>query len=162
MKQDRPAYIRLGKKGEPIVHKGAVEGFEIGKSIIILEGVEVCLLSTGTMLPEAVEAGRLLAEAGISTQVVSFHTIKPLDENCLRRAFSDFRLVATLEEHSVVGGFGSAVAEWLADHDAGPAPLLRFATPDAFFKKSGEQEYAREQLGLAGHQIAHRVQGALA
>ena len=162
MAQNRPAYIRLGKKGEPLVHKGPVSDFRIGEALVLQPGSEICLLSTGTMLPEAVEAGKLLTEAGLSTEVVSFHTVKPLDEACLRRAFADFRLVATLEEHSVNGGFGSAVAEWMVDHNVATRNLMRFATPDAFFKKSGEQEYAREQLGLTGHQIAHKIQHALA
>jgi transketolase len=162
LKQDHPAYIRMGKKGEPLVHKGPLDDFQIGKAIVLHEGDEICLLSTGTMLPEAVEAGRLLSQAGLSTEVVSFHTVKPLDEDRLRSAFSKFRLVATLEEHSLNGGFGSAVAEWVVDHGVSPRNFLRFATPDAFFKKSGEQEYAREQLGLTGRQIAHRIRGALA
>ena len=87
--------------------------------------------------------------------------MKPLDEACLREAFSSFRLVATLEEHSLIGGFGSAVSEWLADSGVAHRTFVRFGTPDAFFKKSGEQEYARGMLGLAAHQIADRIVHAL-
>ncbi len=161
VKQDRPAYIRLGKKGEPVVHKGPLVDFQIGRAITVQEGDEVCLLSTGNMLPEAIETGRLLGEAGISAQVVSFHTVKPLDEACLADAFKRFKRVVTMEEHSLIGGFGSAVAEWAVDTGAPVGKLLRFGTPDAFFKKSGEQEYAREQLGLTGHQMAHVIEKAL-
>jgi transketolase len=157
MQQDRPVYIRMGKKGEPVVHAGPISDFAIGKAITIEEGGEVCLLSTGNMLPEAVEAGHKLKERGVSAQVVSFHTVKPLDEDCLRNAFAKFKLVATLEEHSLIGGFGAAVSEWLADTETKPKKFLRFGTPDAFFKKSGEQEYAREALGLAAHQIAEKI-----
>jgi transketolase len=157
MQQDRPVYIRMGKKGEPVVHAGPISDFAIGKAITIEEGGEVCLLSTGNMLPEAVEAGHKLKERGVSAQVVSFHTVKPLDEDCLRNAFAKFKLVATLEEHSLIGGFGAAVSEWLADTETKPKKFLRFGTPDAFFKKSGEQEYAREVLGLAAHQIAEKI-----
>jgi transketolase len=162
MKQDRPAYIRMGKKGEPLVHKGPVENFAIGKAITIEDGADVCLLSTGNMLPEAVHAGHLLGEKGVSARVVSFHTVKPLDEGCLREAFSRFKLVATIEEHSLIGGFGSAVAEWAVDAGRAATKLVRVGTPDKFFKKSGEQEFAREQLGLTGHQIADRIAAALA
>lgn len=162
LKQDRPAYIRLGKKGEPVVHKEPLTDFAIGKAITVEDGADICLLSTGNMLPEAVETAHLLKAQGLSARVVSFHTVKPLDEACLRDAFGRFRLVATMEEHSLIGGFGSAVAEWLADNDVRGARLLRFAAPDAFFKKSGEQEYAREQLGLTGHQMARAVVQALA
>jgi transketolase len=161
MQQDRPVYIRMGKKGEPVVHAGPISDFAIGKAITIEEGSDLCLLSTGNMLPEAVEAGHKLKERGVSAQVISFHTVKPLDEDCLRNAFAKFKLVATLEEHSLIGGFGAAVSEWLADTETKPKKFLRFGTPDAFFKKSGEQEYAREVLGLTGHQIAEKVLHAL-
>lgn len=161
LKQDRPAYIRLGKKGEPVIHKAVPADFAIGRAITIEAGDDVCLLSTGNMLPEAIEAAHALREAGISTEVVSFHTVKPLDEERLRSAFGRFRRVVTIEEHSLIGGFGSAVAEWAVDHGAPADKLVRVGTPDSFFKKSGEQEYAREQLGLTGHQIAHRVRHAL-
>ncbi len=161
MQQDRPVYIRMGKKGEPVVHGGPLEDFKIGKAITISEGSDVCLLSTGNMLPEAVEAAHRLKEQGVAAEVVSFHTVKPLDETCLRDAFARFKLVATLEEHSLIGGFGAAVSEWLADTRTQPRRFLRFGTPDAFFKKSGEQEYAREMLGLTGHQIADKIIHAL-
>jgi transketolase len=157
MQQDRPVYIRMGKKGEPVMHSGLLADFKIGKAITVADGSDVCLLSTGNMLPEAVEAGHRLKEQGISARVVSFHTVKPLDDACLKDAFARFKLVATLEEHSLIGGFGSAVSEWLADTRTQAARFLRFGTPDAFFKKSGEQEYAREMLGLTGHQIAEKI-----
>jgi transketolase len=157
MQQDRPVYIRMGKKGEPVVHKGPIADFAIGKAITIEEGSDVCLLSTGNMLPEAIEAAHALNERGISAEVVSFHTVKPLDEERLKQAFAGFRLVATVEEHSLIGGFGAAVSEWLADTATPHRQFLRFGTPDAFFKKSGEQEYAREVLGLTGHQIAEKI-----
>jgi transketolase len=157
MQQDRPVYIRMGKKGEPVVHKGPIADFKIGKAITIAEGADVCLLSTGNMLPEAMEAAHQLKDRGISAEVVSFHTVKPLDEEKLRQAFGRFKLVATLEEHSLIGGFGAAVSEWLVDTETQAKKFLRFGTPDAFFKKSGEQEYAREALGLTGHQIADKI-----
>ncbi|HRD75982.1 MAG TPA: transketolase C-terminal domain-containing protein [Hyphomicrobiaceae bacterium] len=161
LKQPKPVYIRMGKKGEPVVHKGVPESFALGKAITIEEGRDVCLLSCGTMLPEAIEAGHRLKAKGLSARVVSFHTVKPLDEACLAEAFAKFRLVATIEEHSLLGGFGSAVGEWMIDRAVRPKAFIRFGTPDAFFKKSGEQEYAREELGLTGHQIADRVLKAL-
>jgi transketolase len=159
--QDRPVYIRMGKKGEPIVHSGPLTDFRIGKAITVSEGHDVALLSTGNMLPEAIEAAHKLKEAGISAEVVSFHTVKPLDESYLEAAFARFKLVATIEEHSLIGGFGAAISEWLVDSQTGARKFLRFGTPDAFFKKSGEQEYAREMLGLTGHQIAEKVVHAL-
>ena len=161
LQQDRPVYIRMGKKGEPVVHKGPIADFAIGKAITISEGSDVCLLSTGNMLPEATLAAHQLNENGISAEVVSFHTVKPLDEARLKASFVRFRLVATLEEHSLIGGFGAAVSEWLVDSETPHKKFLRFGTPDSFFKKSGEQEYAREVLGLTGHQIAEKILHAL-
>lgn len=157
MQQDKPAYIRMGKKGEPKVHKGSVDRFEIGKAITMVDGDDVCLLSTGNMLPEAVEAGKLLGERGVSARVVSFHTVKPLDEAMLIEALERYKLVVTLEEHSLIGGFGSAVAEWAVDGGRDTRKLLRIGTPDLFFKESGEQEHAREQLGLSADHITERV-----
>ncbi len=145
MRQDRPAYIRMGKKGEPSVHKGLPDGFTIGKALTIDQGDDNCLLSTGTMLPQAVEAGHLLRSKGYSVEIVSFHTVKPLDTTYLRKAFERFKTVATIEEHSLIGGFGSAVSEWLIDNAVHPKRFLRFGTPDTFFKLSGEQEFAREK-----------------
>jgi len=161
MQQNRPVYIRMGKKGEPVVHTGPIENFQIGKAITVSDGKDVCLLSTGNMLPEAIEAAHKLREQGISAQVVSFHTVKPLDETYLKEAFDRFTLVATIEEHSLIGGFGAAVSEWLADRQTTPRKFIRFGTPDAFFKKSGEQEYAREMLGLKANQIADKIVHAL-
>jgi len=113
------------------------------------------------MLPEAVEAGHALKAKGVSAKVISFHTVKPLDEVCLRQSFARFKAVATIEEHSLIGGFGSAVAEWLIDNAVLSKNFLRFGTPDAFFKMSGEQEFAREKLGLTGPQIAEKILNAL-
>ena len=105
---------------------------------------------------------RILAEHGRTARIVSFHTVKPLDEACLAEAFAKFPLVVTCEEHSKIGGFGSAVTEWAADNGADARKLLHIGTPDKFFKLSGEQEFAREQLGLTGHQIAHAIEARLA
>jgi len=161
MQQKRPVYMRIGKKGEPVVHDGPIADFEIGKALTLANGSDVCILSTGNILPEAMEAGRLLDAGGISTLVVSFHTVKPLDEACLRNAFERYERVVTVEEHSVVGGLGSAVAEWAVDASVDTRRLLRIGTPDKFFKLSGTQKFAREQLGMTGHQIAHRVSATL-
>jgi transketolase len=87
--------------------------------------------------------------------------VKPLDEAFLKNAFGRFTLVATIEEHSLIGGFGAAVSEWLIDSGTTNQNFVRFGTPDAFFKKSGEQEYAREMLGLRAHQIAEKIVHAL-
>tara|TARA_R110002110_G_scaffold405945_1_gene625397 strand:- start:7526 stop:8452 length:927 start_codon:yes stop_codon:yes gene_type:complete len=157
MDQDKPVYIRMGKKGEPVVHDGVPADFAIGKAITVRKGEDVALLSTGNMLPEALATADLLASKGISAKVVSFHTVKPLDDACLEEAFSSYKLVATMEEHSLIGGLGAAVAEWLADRGMPTEKLTRFATPDDFFRLSGEQDFAREQLNLTAPQMSQRL-----
>ena len=154
-----PVYLRLGKKGEPIVHEEEPE-FAIGRSIKVREGRDVCLLATGNLLPMALEAGRALAEAGVSARVVSYHTVKPLDEAMLAEAFADYPLVVTIEEHSLLGGLGGAVAEWLVDHPAA-ARLLRIGTGDFFLHEAGGQGYVRQRHGLAADMIAARVRQTL-
>jgi transketolase len=151
LKHGGPVYMRLGKKGEPIIHKTDPQ-FTIGKGIVIREGRDVCLLSTGNMLPEAVTAADQL-----SAQLVSFHTVKPLDEALLADVFARFKIVATIEEHSVLGGLGGSVAEWLSDRPPQKARLLRIGTPDTFLHEAGEQEYAREVFGLTGKHIAGKI-----
>lgn len=160
LKRNGPVYMRLGKKGEPVVHKQAPE-FVIGKGIVVRDGDKVCLLGTGNMLPVVVDAAARLADHGISARVVSFHTVKPLDEQLLAEAFRHFAVVATIEEHSLLGGLGGSVAEWLADQPPQRARLLRMGTPDAFLHEAGEQDYARERFGLTSVDIANKVQKLL-
>jgi transketolase len=156
LKHDGPVYIRIGKKGEPAVHK-TEPALEIGRAIVMREGTEVCLLSTGNMLPTCLATADRLAAAGRSTQVVSFHTIKPLDEALLAEIFSRFKIVATVEEHSVMGALGGSVAEWLADHPAPQSRLLRFGTRDEFLHETCEQESARHHFGLTAENIAAQI-----
>ncbi len=151
-----PVYLRMGKKGEPVVHAREPR-FTIGKAIRVKAGRGVCLLAAGTVLPLALEVARKLAAKKMEAEVVSFHTVKPLDEVFLRRAFKEFKRVATIEEHSVIGGLGGAVAEWLADHPGSRAHLLRFGTADRFLHEAGEQEHARRRYGLTAEHIAARI-----
>lgn len=157
---DGPVYFRLGKKGEALVHDRLPE-FELGKGIVIREGHDACLVSTGNMLPAVIETAEKLQADGVSTRVISMHTVKPLDERLVADAFARFRVVATIEEHSLIGGLSGAVSEWLADRAGQRARLLRFGTSDCFLHESGEQEYARERFGLTAHHMASEIQTAL-
>lgn len=154
LRQDGPVYIRLGKKGEPIVHQQPPD-FVIGKGIVMRSGIDVCLLSTGNMLPVVIDAADKLESQGVSTQVVSLHTVKPLDEALLRDAFARFTVVVTVEEHSRFGGLGGSVAEWLTDQSPQPAVLCRIGTPDKFLHEAGKQSYARERFGLTAENISN-------
>jgi transketolase len=157
LRQPGPVYIRLGKKGEPVVHQ-APPDFQLGKALVVRPGSDVCILSTGNLLPVAVEAADRLASSNISAEVVSYHTVKPLDEEFLARAFHQFALVTTLEEHSLLGGLGSAVAEWVVDHGPVTGRLLRLGTPDVFLHEAGEQEHVREVFGLTPEAVSARIQ----
>lgn len=156
LQHDGPVYIRIGKKGEPVVHPGKPD-FTIGKGIVLKTGKDVCLLSTGNVLPLAMEAAEALAKKSVSAQVVSFHTVKPLDQKLLAEAFSRFAVVTTVEEHSIIGGLGGAVAEWLADRPAQKARLCRMGTQDAFLHEACEQESARERFGLTSASVAQKT-----
>lgn len=151
-----PVYLRIGKKGEPVVHERDPD-FEIGKGIIIVQGRQVCLLNTGNTLKVAIDAASLLDRKGVSTQVISMHTVKPLDHRLLNKIFKEFQIVATIEEHSRIGGFGAGVAEWLADNNDSKAVLLRMGTPDAFIHRSGNQTQARQVAGLNANRVAENI-----
>jgi len=158
--QPGPVYLRIGKKGEPLVHGGLPE-LTLGKALEIRAGRDVCLLSTGNMLAPAVQCAEQLSREGISARVMSFHTVKPLDEQALQDLSSRYPLLVTIEEHSRLGGLGGAVAEWLADHHEQRTRLLRIGTPDGFFHEAGEQDYARERLGLSVPAIIGQIGTAL-
>jgi transketolase len=156
LRHDGPVYLRLGKKGEPVLHL-AEPDFAIGRSVNLRRGSDVCILATGPILAEALAAAGILEREGISTRVESLHTIKPLDTALLAELFATFRLVATLEEHSRSGGLGGSVAEWLADQPSPSGRLLRFGTPDCFIEEIYSQESAREKFGLAAEPMAARI-----
>ena len=155
LKLDTPVYIRIGKKGEPDIHKN-LTNFEIGKSIIIKEGNDITLVCSGTIISEVLQASLILEEKGISVEVVSMHTIKPLDENYLLDASSKFRMLVTIEEHGKIGGLGGAVAEWKSNNNIHTAHQI-LGTPDEFMHEVGSQEYAREKYGLVANKIAESV-----
>lgn len=156
IKEDSPVYMRIGKKGEPVVYE-QVPDITIGKCIVIKEGTSVCLLNAGNTLPLAMEAAVQLESLGISTEVASFHTIKPLDQNYLRDALTRFQLLATIEEHSIIGGFGGSIAEWLSEQEKQKVQLLRFGTSDEFMHVAGDQGYARSFHGLTSKNIVSKI-----
>lgn len=160
LRQYNPVYLRLGKKGEPVIHE-TTPNFEIGKGITIQEGSDICLLNTGNTLPIAIETGKILERRGISVKVVSLHTVKPLDQDLLKEAFNSYPLVATLEEHSLIGGLSGAIAEWLADNGPTNAHFCRIGTPDKFFHLTGSQSYLRKQTGLTPKSIADLLENRL-
>jgi len=154
LKTRGPVYIRLGKAGEPLVHKIRPK-FEIGKGIVITEGKDIMLLACGTMLPVALEVSDILKNK-YSAKVVSMHTIKPIDDVLIKNLSRKMKGIFTLEEHAAIGGLGSAVAEVLAENCLNVV-FKRFGTPDHFSKVSGKQKYMREQNGLSAKIIAGEI-----
>lgn len=155
LKQDNPVYIRIGKKGEPVIHAEIPE-LVLGKSITVRKGADVTLLSAGTVMPEVLSAADQLKAKGISAEVVSFHSIKPLDIDYLNQAAKKFKLIATIEEHGMIGGLGGAVSEWYAKANAN-IKFVSIGTPDEFMHEIGSQEYARHKYGLTPDNIAAQV-----
>ncbi|MFL2771257.1 MAG: transketolase family protein [Rhodospirillaceae bacterium] len=158
LEHDGPIYLRLGKKNEPVIHD-SIPDISLGKGLLLRKGNDVSLFSTGTTLPLAVEVTEALASHGIKVRLVSLHTVKPLDTAMMELAFSETRLVITLEEHSLIGGLGAAFAEWIADRAPLPARLYRVGTRDEFFEESGDLAFARLHFGITKEDI---VAGVLA
>ncbi len=155
-----PIYIRLAKGGDPVVSREE-NGFAIGKAIPMRKARSrgaVVLLSTGVMTTNCLGAADLLAKDGVDVSVVHFHTVKPLDEEAVLEFANDARLVVTVEEGTMIGGFGSAVTDLLVEK-LGTAlpPLMRMGLPDAFPRKYGVQEELFEVYGLAPEQIAGAI-----
>jgi transketolase len=152
-----PVFIRLGKKGEPVVHTSGPD-FKLGKAIIVKKGADVCLLATGCILSEALKAADRLEKSGISVEVTSFHSIKPFDRQYLEYCFESFKLVVGLEEHGISGGMGGLIAEWATACAPRPkAPFLSMGTEDAFLNGGGTQSATRASAGLDGESVATRI-----
>jgi transketolase len=155
--QSDPVYLRLGKKGEPTLHTEEPV-FTIGKSLPLRAGHDLCILATGPIAASALQIAETLQNAGISVQVDSFHTLKPLDQTRLEEVFQRYRLVVTLEEHSLIGGLGSAVAEWYCDQgEPLPGRLLRLGTPDQFLHEAGEQAHYHQRWGLTPEALQQKI-----
>lgn len=156
-----PIYIRLAKGGDPVV-SSPDEEFVIGKAILKRGPGEVLMVSTGITTRLALEAAEILADDGISCGVLHTHTVKPLDTHALCNMAAQARLVITIEEHSLVGGLGSAVAEVLMDSMEGTIPRLRrLGIPDVFPKSYGSQENMMATFGLTTHGIVATVRQAM-
>jgi transketolase len=155
-----PAYLRLGRANEPAVHT-ADPPFRIGKAILVRQGTDATLISTGGMLVNSVQAAAVLAERGVSCRVLSMHTVKPLDVDAVLAAAHDTTAILTVEEHSVIGGLGGAVAEVLMEAGERPGHFRRIGLNDIFSSTVGDQQYLLERYGLDVNSIVGSVLGAL-
>lgn len=155
-----PVYIRLGKGGDPVV-SDARHGFAIGRAIVTRPPGDAVLISTGVMSERCLRAADILADRGIAVGVVHVHTVKPLDRETILGVLASGNLAVSVEEHTLAGGLGSAIAELVVD--AGMRNrLLRLGIPDVFTKHYGTQDQLLADFGLSPEGIADSVSGAFA
>ena len=157
---DGPFYYRCGYKGEKDIHAGPID-FKIGKANIVSEGKDITLMFAGPIGSEVVEAAEMLKAEGINCRVVSMHTIKPIDKDMILDSAKNTGGIVTVEEHNLMGGLGSAVAEVLCDEGVSPAKFKRLAFPDVNVAKIGGQKWIRDQYGLQARGIADSVRQLL-
>ncbi|CAN5885156.1 transketolase C-terminal domain-containing protein [soil metagenome] len=161
-----PIYIRLGKGGDAVVSKPE-RGFAIGKAIDMIDeqtgASDVLMVTTGVATTQALKAASALAADGIRCRLLHAHTIKPLDADAIVAAAGQTRLVVTVEEHSVIGGLGSAVLETLSDHITGALPpVKRLGIPDRFAHHYGSQQKLMEDCQIDAKSIGVTVRRLLA
>ena len=152
-----PVYMRLGRADFPIITEEGAK-FEIGKAKVLKEGKDVTLIGTGQLVSACLDAAKELDAKGISAEVINVSTIKPLDNECILKSVSKTGCAVTAEEHSIIGGLGSAVAELLSEEH--PAPMDRVGTKDTF-GESGKAEMLMEKYGLTAKDIVKAAENAI-
>ena len=149
-----PVYLRFGRLAVPVINDREDYKFEIGKGYVLQEGSDVTIIATGLEVNESLEAAKLLKEQGISAEVVNIHTIKPIDQELIMKEAEKTGKIVTVEEHSVIGGLGSAVAEVLSEHC--PTKMLRIGVKDVY-GESGPAVDLLHKYQLDGQGIAAQV-----
>jgi transketolase len=152
-----PVYLRFGRLAVPVLFDDDYQ-FEIGKGVTLQEGQDVTIIATGLMVGEAVKAGEMLKEQGISARVINMATIKPIDKEIILKAAKETGAIVTAEEHNIIGGLGSAVAEVLCENL--PVPMLRVGVEDTF-GKSGPALDLLPLFGLSAENIVAKAQAVL-
>lgn len=153
-----PMYIRLGRLAVPVYNDPATYEFKLGKGICLKEGSDVTIIATGLMVDMANTAAKMLSDEGISVRVINIHTIKPLDKDIILKAASETGALVVAEEHNIIGGLGSAVAEAVCE--SCPVPVLRIGTNDVF-GRSGKVPPLLELYGLTAENIAEKAKLAI-
>ena len=156
---DGPVYCRFGRLAVPVINDNPDYKFEIGKGITLRDGKDVTIVATGLMVCEALEAAEMLAKDGISARVINIHTIKPLDSELILKAAKETGCIVTCEEHSIIGGLGSAVAECVSE--SCPVPVTRIGVNDTF-GHSGPAVALLKEFGLCADNIAAVTKQAVA
>ena len=150
-----PVFLRFTRDNIPVIYDENTE-FEIGKAVKLSEGTDIAIIANGDTVRLAIEAKEALAKDGISVRLLDMHTIKPLDTGLLDTIFSTHRLVVTVEEHNIIGGLGSSIAEYKCDNDL-HIRLVRIGVNDRF-GELGSLRYIWKQHGLTAEQIASKIE----
>lgn len=158
IKHDGPVYLRFGRLAVPEVFDRNTYHFEIGKGVEIAEGTDATIIATGLMVPEALTAAEMLRAEGISARVINMATIKPIDAEIIKKAAKETGAIVTAEEHNIIGGLGSAVAEVLCETT--PVPMKRVGTKDVF-GQSGKPAELLKLYGLTAENIAQNVKDVI-
>lgn len=158
VKIDGPVYLRFGRLAAPVINNSSDYKFEVGKGITLRDGKDVTIVATGLMVSRALEAAEKLSNDGIDARVINIHTIKPLDRNLIEKASRDTGLIVTVEEHSIIGGLGSAVAE--AVTELAPCKVIKIGVNDEY-GYSGPAVDLLEKFGLSVSNIYETVKKAV-
>ena len=153
-----PVYLRFGRLAAPVYNDPSTYKFELGKGITLREGNDITIIATGVMVYEAVQASDELRKEGINAGVINIHTIKPLDKELICKAAEDSGILMTVEEHSIIGGLGSAVAE--AVTECYPVPVIKIGVNDEY-GYSGPATELLKKFGLCKENIIAQVKKAL-
>ena len=153
-----PVYMRFGRLAVPVINDSATYKFELGKGIVLRDGSDVTIVATGLMVNEALQSAEVLAAEGISARVVNIHTIKPLDKELVCKCAKETGVIVTAEEHSIIGGLGSAVAE--AVTECCPVPVIKVGVNDVF-GHSGPAVDLLKEFGLSAENIAVNARKAV-
>jgi transketolase len=154
IKHDGPVYLRFGRLAVPVINDNDDYKFELGKGVTLKEGTDVTIIATGLCVSETLEAAKMLEADGISAKLINIHTIKPLDEDLVVAAAKETGKVVTVEEHSVIGGLGSAVCDCLSEK--APTPVMKIGVNDVF-GESGPALKLIEKYGLDAKSIYNKV-----
>ncbi|MGN0270530.1 MAG: transketolase family protein [Candidatus Weimeria sp.] len=155
---DGPVYLRFGRLAVPVINDRPDYKFECGKGYVVKEGTDVTIIATGLEVAAAIDAAELLEKEGINAEIVNIHTIKPIDKDLIVKEAEKTGKVVTVEEHSVIGGLGSAVCEVLSENH--PLPVKRIGVYDRF-GESGPAVELLHKYKLDGEGIAEQVKGYL-
>lgn len=153
-----PVYMRFGRLATPVINDAETYKFELGKGVVMKDGSDITIAATGLMVNEAMEAAKVLENDGISARVVNIHTIKPLDKELICKCARETGIIVTAEEHSVIGGLGSAVAETVTE--CCPVPVVKIGVNDEY-GYSGPAVELLKKFGLSAENIINTVKKAL-